>query len=233
MGEHCVRLWKKVQPRTAQLRKLTGCIWGLQEPQLRVVANGYIRGALEYTAAAWLLVASDSHVELLERETRAAARVITSCPVSTPVDPLMADAGMVPVRVRPGPLAWPAQRRPRGGTARSGPWPKPRPRENSRPSRDGETRPLAPWFGPALRVSPWRSGLCHHSALGGRFQGPLSYGHHPPPFTETHRTWSVDEQQRPPGDGAESRRLDLDRRLRGGRSFGGREQAADRPAHRR
>ena len=54
---------------------------GLQEPQLRTVANGYVRGALEYTAAAWLPAPSDSHVELLEREMRAAARVITGCPV--------------------------------------------------------------------------------------------------------------------------------------------------------
>ena len=100
MGEHCARLRRKVQPRTAQLRKLTGRTWGLQEPQLRTVANGYVRGALEYAAAAWLPAASDSHVELLEREMRAAARVITGCPVSTPVDPLMAEAGMVPVRVR-------------------------------------------------------------------------------------------------------------------------------------
>ena len=49
---------------------------------------------------AWLPAASESHVELLEREMRAAARVVTGCPVSTPRDPLMAEAGMVPVRTR-------------------------------------------------------------------------------------------------------------------------------------
>ena len=99
-GEHCSRLRRKVKPRVAQLRKLTARSWGLQEPQLRTVANGYVRGALEYAAAAWLPAASESHVELLEREMRAAARVVTGCPISTPKDPLMAEAGMVPVRVR-------------------------------------------------------------------------------------------------------------------------------------
>ena len=99
-GEHCSRLRRKVKPRVAQLRKLTARSWGLQEPQLRTVANGYVRGALEYAAAAWLPAASESHVELLEREMRAAARVVTGCPISTPKDPLMAEAGMVPVRAR-------------------------------------------------------------------------------------------------------------------------------------
>ncbi|KAF0304735.1 putative RNA-directed DNA polymerase from transposon BS [Amphibalanus amphitrite] len=100
MGEHCARVRKKTKPRIAQLRKMTGRSWGLREPQLRVVANGYIRGALEYAAAAWLPAASESHVELLEIEMRAAARVITGCPVSTPRDPLLAEAGLVPVRAR-------------------------------------------------------------------------------------------------------------------------------------
>ncbi|KAF0298220.1 RNA-directed DNA polymerase from mobile element jockey [Amphibalanus amphitrite] len=104
-GEHCSRLRRKVKPRVAQLRKLTARSWGLQEPQLRTVANGYVRGALEYAAAAWLPAASESHVELLEREMRATARVVTGCPISTPRDPLMAEAGMVPVRARREALA--------------------------------------------------------------------------------------------------------------------------------
>ena len=44
-------------------------------------------------------------MELLERDIRAAARVVTSCPVSTPRDPLMAEAGLVPVRTRRDVLA--------------------------------------------------------------------------------------------------------------------------------
>ena len=54
---------------------MTERTWGLQEPQLRTVANGYVCGALEYAVAARLHVASDSHVELLEREISVAARV--------------------------------------------------------------------------------------------------------------------------------------------------------------
>ena len=99
-GEHCARLRRRVKPRTAQLRKLTGRSWGLQEQQIRAVASGYVRGALEYAAAAWLPAAADSHVELLERELRAVARAVTGCPVSTPKDPVLAEAGLVPVRTR-------------------------------------------------------------------------------------------------------------------------------------
>lgn len=45
-GEHCAKLCRKVRPRIAQLRKLTGQSWGLGEVHLRTVANGYVRGAL-------------------------------------------------------------------------------------------------------------------------------------------------------------------------------------------
>ncbi|KAF0290090.1 Pinin [Amphibalanus amphitrite] len=99
-GEHCKNLRRKVKPRTAQLRKLTGRSWGLQEAQLRTVANGYVRGALEYAAAAWLPAVSEAHVELIERELRAAARAVTGCTASTPTAPLMAEAGIPPARVR-------------------------------------------------------------------------------------------------------------------------------------
>ena len=50
-GEHCSHLHCKVKPRVAQLRKLTARSWGLREPQLQTVANGYVRAALEYAAA--------------------------------------------------------------------------------------------------------------------------------------------------------------------------------------
>ncbi|KAF0287547.1 putative RNA-directed DNA polymerase from transposon BS [Amphibalanus amphitrite] len=93
-GPHCTDLRRRVRPRTAQLKKLTGRSWGLGEQQLRTVANGYVRGALEYAAAAWLPAASPSHVELIDRELRAAARAVTGCTASTPVHALMSEAGM-------------------------------------------------------------------------------------------------------------------------------------------
>ncbi|KAF0287883.1 Retrovirus-related Pol polyprotein from type-1 retrotransposable element R1 4 [Amphibalanus amphitrite] len=92
--DHCDSLRRKVRPRTAQLRRMTGRTWGLREAQLRTVANGYVRGALEYAAGAWLPAASPSHVQLVERELLAAARVVTGCPRSTPRDPLLAEAGI-------------------------------------------------------------------------------------------------------------------------------------------
>ena len=104
-GAHCRSLRARVRPRTMQLRKLTGRSWGLEERQLRTVASGYVRGALEHAAAAWLPATPPSHVELLEREMRAAARAITGCPMSTPAHAVMAEAGLVPVSARRTTLA--------------------------------------------------------------------------------------------------------------------------------
>ena len=83
-----------------QLRRLTWRSWGLEERQLRTVASGYVRGALEHVAAAWLPATSPAHVDLLEREMRAAARTITGYLISTPVHAVMAEAGLVPVSAR-------------------------------------------------------------------------------------------------------------------------------------
>ena len=104
-GEHCSKLRKKVKPRLAHLRTLTGRHWGLRESQLRTIANGYVRGAMEHAAAAWLPATSPGHVEQLDREFRAAARIITGCPRSTPVTPLMAEAGLPTAQIRRGVLA--------------------------------------------------------------------------------------------------------------------------------
>ncbi|KAF0306566.1 putative RNA-directed DNA polymerase from transposon BS [Amphibalanus amphitrite] len=99
-GAHCRNLRQKTRPRIAQLKRLTGRDWGLREQQLRAVANGYVRGPQEHAAAAWLPATPASHVEILEREVRAAARVITGCPVSTRTHALLAEAGMPPVSAR-------------------------------------------------------------------------------------------------------------------------------------
>ena len=96
-GPHCRSLRQRVRPKIVQLRKLTGRDWGLEERQLRTVASGYVRGSLEHAAAAWLPATSDSHVAVLEREIRAAARVVTDRPISTPSHALMAEAGLASV----------------------------------------------------------------------------------------------------------------------------------------
>ncbi|KAF0290009.1 hypothetical protein FJT64_011774 [Amphibalanus amphitrite] len=48
---------------------------------------------------------AQSHVELLEREMRAAARTITGCPLSTPAHAVIAEAGLMPVAARRDVLA--------------------------------------------------------------------------------------------------------------------------------
>lgn len=97
-GPHCRRLKQRTRPRLDHLRRLTGRDWGLGEKQLRTVANGYVRGALKH--AAWLPATPPSHVEVLEREMRAAARIITGCIKSTPTHALMAEVGLAPVAAR-------------------------------------------------------------------------------------------------------------------------------------
>ena len=104
-GAHCRRLRRRVRPRIAHLRRLAGRSWGLDEQALRTVATGYVRGALEHAAAAWLPAAAPSHAELLDREMRATARIITGCPRSTPAHALMAEAGLAPVEERKKVLA--------------------------------------------------------------------------------------------------------------------------------
>ena len=104
-GPHCRNLRRRVRPRAAQLRKMTGRSWGLREQQLRAVANGYIRGALEHAAAAWLPATPKTNVEILEREMRAAARIVTGCIQSAPYLGVMAEAGVLPVAARRTALA--------------------------------------------------------------------------------------------------------------------------------
>ena len=104
-GAHCKSLRSKTRPRIAQLRKLTGRSWGLKEEQLRTVASGYVRGPLKHAAAAWLPATPASNVEVLEREVRAAGRVITGCPTSTRKHALVAEAGQVTVDARRRTLA--------------------------------------------------------------------------------------------------------------------------------
>ena len=104
-GAHCTELRRKTRPRIAQMQKITGRTWGLREQHLRMVANGYVRGALEHAAGAWLPAASPSHRELIDRELRAAARVVTGCTRSTAPHSLLAEAGMVDAETRSKVLA--------------------------------------------------------------------------------------------------------------------------------
>ena len=99
-GPHCQRLKPRTRPRLGHLRRLTGRDRGLGETQLRTVANGCMRGALEHAADAWLPSTPPSHVEMLERGMRAAARIITGCVRSTPTHALMAEEGLAPVAAR-------------------------------------------------------------------------------------------------------------------------------------
>ena len=79
---------------------MAGRTWGLREAQLRTVSNGYVRGALEYVVGAWLSASSPSHLQMVERELLAVARVVSGCPRYTPRAPLLCEAGIPSVRSR-------------------------------------------------------------------------------------------------------------------------------------
>lgn len=104
-GPHCRRLRRQVRPRTNHLRQLSGRSWGLDERLLRTVANGYVRGAMEHAAAAWMPATARTNLQVLEVEMLAAGRVITGCPISTPRHAVRAEAGIVPVTARRDALA--------------------------------------------------------------------------------------------------------------------------------
>lgn len=104
-GPHCRRLRSKVRPRTNQLRQLSGRSWGLGERLLRSVANGYVRGAMEHAAAAWMPATAKTNLEVLEVEMLAAGRVVTGCPISTPKHAVRAEAGITSVAARREALA--------------------------------------------------------------------------------------------------------------------------------
>ena len=106
-GAHCKRLTsdQTSRPGIDHLQRLAGRSWGLDEAALRTVANGYVRGAIEHAAAAWLPAAAPSHAELLGRVMRSAARVVTGCPRSTPRHAVMAEARLAPVAERSKVLA--------------------------------------------------------------------------------------------------------------------------------
>ena len=73
----------------------------------KAVTNCYVRGFLEYTAAALLPATPPTHVELLERKLRAATRVVTGCTRSTQTLALMTEAGVIPMAARRTILAAP------------------------------------------------------------------------------------------------------------------------------
>ena len=75
---------RKVKPRLAHLRTMTGRSWSLREAQLMTVASGNVSGTMEYAAPAWLPATSPGNVERLDRDMRAVARAITGCLRSTP-----------------------------------------------------------------------------------------------------------------------------------------------------
>lgn len=93
---HCRRLCNKIRPRTNHLRQLTGRSWDLDERVLCTVANGYVRGAKEHAAAAWMPATMKANLEILEVEMLAAGQVITGCPISTLGHAVRAEAGIVP-----------------------------------------------------------------------------------------------------------------------------------------
>ena len=102
---HTERIAAKMTARLQQLRRLAGRSWGCCADDLRTVYLAYIRSVADYCGACYLPAASESTTRRLEIIQRKAARVITGCVASTPVDALEREANLMPLRLRGQQLA--------------------------------------------------------------------------------------------------------------------------------
>ena len=95
MGAHCKEVRAKTCQRLNQLNQVCNRQWGTEEKTREILVKSYIDGVIFYAGGAWMGAASKSHLEVLERIRRQAARLQTGCTLATPVNALMAEANMV------------------------------------------------------------------------------------------------------------------------------------------
>ena len=102
---HTEKIAAKMIARLQQLRRLAGRSWGCGADDLRTVYLTYIRPVADYCGACYLPAASEATVRRLEIVQRQAARIITGCVASTPVNALEREANLMPLRLRGQQLA--------------------------------------------------------------------------------------------------------------------------------
>ena len=99
-GQHVDRKVAAAKVKLRQLRALAGTTWGCDHSSLRGLYLSHIRSGLEYAGGAWMPSLGPSAMTKLEVVQRDAARTITGCVRSTPVDALVLEAHLVPMTAR-------------------------------------------------------------------------------------------------------------------------------------
>jgi hypothetical protein len=104
-GQHVDKKVSAAKVKLRQLRALAGTTWGSDHGSLRGLYLSHIRAGLEYAGGAWMPSLGPSAMTKLEVVQRDAARTITGCLRSTPVDALTLEARLVPIATRGEQLA--------------------------------------------------------------------------------------------------------------------------------
>ena len=88
---------RKVEKRLNAMKALAGTNWGCRGQTLRTLYKTFIQPIALYGSSTFVQFASQSNREMLDRSAKAAARIITGCPVDTRQAVLMAEANIRPI----------------------------------------------------------------------------------------------------------------------------------------
>ena len=99
-NNHVKAIKNKMRQRLRAIKAVSHKNWGNSTEDLRALFIGFVRSVAEYAGAAWINGASDTTVKEVEVEQNKGARIITGCLASTPIDKLLVEADLVPLKVR-------------------------------------------------------------------------------------------------------------------------------------
>ena len=92
--QHIEATKTKADRRIGAMKALAGTRWGCRENTLRKLYKSFVRPVILYGSSTYIPFASNTNREKVERSARAAARVITACPVDTRCEALMTEANL-------------------------------------------------------------------------------------------------------------------------------------------
>ena len=98
-SKHVSSLKAKFFPRLKALRCISASSWGPSKESLFVLYKSFLRYLLTYASHGWFPFLSATNLTKLERLHRAASRAITGCLSSSPIDVLLTEAFLPPLRV--------------------------------------------------------------------------------------------------------------------------------------
>lgn len=96
---HANYVAKSTSSRLRALSTLAGRDWGQDETTLRQVAQATIVSKVDYGCAIYGTFGCESAARTVQRSINTAARTVTGCTASTPVGPLLNEAGLRPFAV--------------------------------------------------------------------------------------------------------------------------------------